>query len=542
MTRFRQLLLFCSWLISTCLLAQPALTVPELEIRAAVGAPTGAAQTNCNQAQDTLAQVVCSGKLTVGLRSDYPPYSSNVNNDFVGFEADMARELANRLSVKPVFAAVTPANRIALLGEGRVDVTIATMGHTLQRDSEVLFVTPHYYQSQTVVLGRKDHQLNTLDKIRGQTVCVTLGNSTNAELSAAGARLMIFDNAPRLVDALITGSCSLIAQDDSFLARYLQKSDFAATYDVKFGFAPLSWGMAVRRGGSDTLAAQLGKALGGMHADGTLQQLAHRHGVDLPYLQARRQLWSSGQCGDGMAALCSSKPRDSQLRPTRYADSVDRLEASIKAVTGLKVTLAMLKTEVAVNLFVEGIAFSLALVLGAVVSTVSFALLFGWALDSSRKWVRWPTRILLATMQSTPLILLMVLTGVVVSALKPTTPWPALLGALVVLGLCNGSNAGQAIAEAMTALKARRTASLRDAVRMASAQLVAFVVNATRGSPSASFIGVPELLSASTDIASFSSERITSYTLLLVFYMIVVATVAYVANRWRLRLERRAHG
>ena len=542
MTRFRQLLLFCSWLISTCLLAQPALTVPELEIRAAVGAPTGAAQTNCNQAQDTLAQVVCSGKLTVGLRSDYPPYSSNVNNDFVGFEADMARELANRLSVKPVFAAVTPANRIALLGEGRVDVTIATMGHTLQRDSEVLFVTPHYYQSQTVVLGRKDHQLNTLDKIRGQTVCVTLGNSTNAELSAAGARLMIFDNAPRLVDALITGSCSLIAQDDSFLARYLQKSDFAATYDVKFGFAPLSWGMAVRRGGSDTLAAQLGKALGGMHADGTLQQLAHRHGVDLPYLQARRQLWSSGQCGDGMAALCSSKPRDSQLRPTRYADSVDRLEASIKAVTGLKVTLAMLKTEVAVNLFVEGIAFSLALVLGAVVSTVSFALLFGWALDSSRKWVRWPMRILLATMQSTPLILLMVLTGVVVSALKPTTPWPALLGALVVLGLCNGSNAGQAIAEAMTALKARRTASLRDAVRMASAQLVAFVVNATRGSPSASFIGVPELLSASTDIASFSSERITSYTLLLVFYMIVVATVAYVANRWRLRLERRAHG
>ena len=33
----------------------------------------------------------------------------------------------------------------------------------------------------------------------------------------------------------------------------------------------------------------------------------------------------------------------------------------------------------------------------------------------------------------------------------------------------------------------------------------------TRGSASASFIGVPELLSASTDIASFSSERGTTY-------------------------------
>ena len=556
MTRATPLLIVCMWLVTSWVLAQPVPPTTHVQSHAVAGAALGAAPSvgrdNCDQAKDRLAQVLCGGKLTVGLRADYPPYSSTVGNHFVGFEADMASELATRLGVKPIFSAVTPANRIALLGEGRVDVTVATMGHTVQRDGEVLFVMPHYYQSQTVVLGRKEVQVNTLDQLRGQTVCVTLGNSTNAELAAAGARLMIFDNAPRLVDALITGSCSLIAQDDSFLARYLQQSDFAAAYDVKFGFAPLSWGMAVGRGGSNTLAAQLGKALERMHADGTIQQLARKHGVDLPFLETQQQLWKSGVCDGAMASAgCAPAPRDSRLAPTRFAPTVDVLEERIKQVTGVKVTLAMLKTQVAVELFAEGVAFSLALVLGAVASTIAFALLFGQTLDSRFRLVRWPMRTLLATMQSTPLILLMVLAGVVVSALKPGSPWPALLGAITVLGLYNGSNAGQAITEAMAVLKAQTAshkdgehqgvASLAAAVRMASAQMVAFVVNSTRGSACASFIGVPELLSASTDIASFSSERITTYTLLLIFYTGVVGTVAYFANRWRVRTLGLAH-
>jgi polar amino acid transport system substrate-binding protein len=74
--------------------------------------------------------------------------------------------------------------------------------------------------------------------------------------------------------------------------------------------------------------------------------------------------------------------------------------------------------------------------------------------------------------------------------------------------------------------------SIRQAMRRSRAQLVAFVVNATRGSPAASVIGVPELLSALTDISSFSSERITTYTLLLLFYMLLVSAVVMLGNLW----------
>ena len=54
----------------------------------------------------------------------------------------------------------------------------------------------------------------------GRTVCVTVGNGSNAELVSQGARLMLFDEAGVLPDRLKDQTCTLAAQDDSFFAKY----------------------------------------------------------------------------------------------------------------------------------------------------------------------------------------------------------------------------------------------------------------------------------------------------------------------------------
>ena len=71
----------------------------------------------------------------------------------------------------------------------------------------------------------------------------------------------------------------------------------------------------------------------------------------------------------------------------------------------------------------------------------------------------------------------------------------------------------------------------------AATQIVAFLVNAAKGTPVASFIGAPEWLSALTDITSFSSGRVTTYCLLLIFYTVVVMGVVWLCNRLRSFLE-----
>jgi len=60
-----------------------------------------------------------------------------------------------------------------------------------------------------------------------------------------------------------------------------------------------------------------------------------------------------------------------------------------------------------------------------------------------------------------------------------------------------------------------------------------------QGTPIASFIGAPELLSSLTDITSFSSGRATTYTILLVFYTSVVMVVVWLCGKFQRYLERR---
>ena len=519
-------------LLLAAVLALPATAAPAVgsALQALLDAARPAPGQACTQAADKLARLLCKGRLRVGIRGDYPPFSSRVDGQPQGFEIDLARALASRLGIGVDFTSVTPANRIAALAEDRADLVIATMGHTTTRDAQALFVRPHYYQSRTVVVGRRGQALSGMADMMGRTVCVTLGNNTNAELAGHGARLLLFGGIQQLVDQLSQGSCALVAQDDSLFAHYFLQADFAARYEVKFGFSPVPWGAAVGRDGGERLAQALGVALRDMHQDGSLLQLARRHGIDTTVLEAEQLRFSAPPCLGATAPgdpRCVAAPHDNRLAPTAFAPAVASFETWLQQAAGMQLTLAMLKTQVALKLFLQGIGFSLALVGGAMAATMALALGFGAGLAAKSRWLRWPLRGLLMAMQSTPMVLLMIFAGVISSALGPSSAWTALAAAIAVLGLFNGSNAGQALAEAR-----EEGGTLRQAVGRSRAQLVAFVVNATRGSPAASIIGVPELLSAQTDIASFSSDRLTTFTLLLLFYMAVVSVVVWLGQRW----------
>ena len=502
-----------------------------------------AAQKNsCDAAVDALSRVRCSKTLRVGVRTGYPPFAFDDAGTPRGFEIDLARQLAESLGVTPAYVTVTPANRLAMLAEGRVDVVIATMGHTLQRDREALFVRPHYYQSQTIVLGRKDLDVSGLVKLRGNTVCVTIGNSTNAELSVNGARLKLFDKASLLIDELKLGGCSLVAQDNSFFASYLQQRDFAALYETKFGFGPLPWGIAVARADGGRLADVLGLSLRQFHMSGALQGSAKKYKIDAQFLDQQQVVWAGANCSQITSLTdrtCVIAPRDNQLEPTSFAPAINDVEKYVQQKTGLKVGLVMLKTGVGLHLLFEGMAFSVVLVLGAVLATWAMGWAFARGLDAHQPALRWATRFLLWPLQSTPLILLMVLAGIVVSITGVRSPYMALAAAVVMLGLYHGCSAGQAIAEAMGTLRQERAPKLpamSAAVYRARVAFATAMVNAARSSPVASLVGVPELLSAMNDVASFSGERITTYTLLLIFYALLVAVVQRLVSGWQGRL------
>ena len=71
--------------------------------------------------------------------------------------------------------------------------------------------------------------------------------------------------------------------------------------------------------------------------------------------------------------------------------------------------------------------------------------------------------------------------------------------------------------------------------RICAIQFRACIINATKASPLAAFIGAPDLLSVLTDITSNSGERTVTFIVLALFYVVMVQTVillsAYLVKR-----------
>jgi polar amino acid transport system substrate-binding protein len=496
---------------------------------------------------DRLAIVLCADRIRIGVRADYPPFAVGAVRR--GYEVDLARTIASRLGVKPRLVTVTSGNRLFLLGENRVDVVIATLGHNDLRDGTVRFIRPHYYRSETVIVGPRDIAAAGWADLVGRTVCVTIGNVSNAELSSHAARLMLFDGPERLLDELKAGTCTLIAQDDSFFAASFAEPRFAALYNQKFGFAPVPWGMAVAQTNGDRLAQALSLISQILLRDGTLASLARTNGIATEFFEVQQRIWQRPDCNIASGSInpaCVMPPAASHLEPTRLADRVADVEAWVHRQTGITLTLPMLTTVPGWEMFETGLINSLLLVAGTIAATLACAVGFGALLGSRAVIVRYAVRIVTITLQSSPTVLTLVVAGTVANAVAVASSWTTLATSIVALGLTNGSHAGQAISEALRTLRAEAVTGGADGTRLfaralsrSAGQIIAFVVNATKATPIASFIGAPELLSALTDITSFSSERGTTYWVLLIFYSLIVVSVLWLCAALRSFLERR---
>ena len=105
---------------------------------------------------DALDDIKKKGTLVVGTKADYRPFGYlDPSGKIIGFEPDLAADVAKRLGVKLELVPVVASNRIQFLQQGKIDLMIATMSDTPERRKIVDIVEPDYYASGTNVLVKK---------------------------------------------------------------------------------------------------------------------------------------------------------------------------------------------------------------------------------------------------------------------------------------------------------------------------------------------------------------------------------------------------
>jgi polar amino acid transport system substrate-binding protein len=221
----------------------------------------------------SLDEIRARGVLVVGAKADYRPFGfRDEAGIIVGFEPDLATEIAKALGVKLKLVPVVATNRIALLKSGDLDLVIATMNVTPERAKQVDFVEPNYYASGVNVLAPKTAHLHVWQQLKDKPVCSVEGAAYLGQIKDRyGPDLHLYKNTDQVYAAVKAGEC-YAAYDDTALVGQLQTPGWG-DYEMPLRSVLLQpWGMAVKPGDTE-LASFVGDLVKKWHADGHIEQL-----------------------------------------------------------------------------------------------------------------------------------------------------------------------------------------------------------------------------------------------------------------------------
>lgn len=179
-----------------------------------------------NPQEDTLLQIQKRGKLIVGVREDAAPFGfRNEKGELQGYDIDLAGYIAEGIlgSEKSVeFVPVTASNRIMKLGSAEVDILVATMSITNQRQQILDFSMPYYIAGQAILVNSYAKEASLRD-FEGKKLIVVFGSTgeRNLRTNVPEVEVVGYKTYDEAYKALKAGKATGILADDTILMRYV---------------------------------------------------------------------------------------------------------------------------------------------------------------------------------------------------------------------------------------------------------------------------------------------------------------------------------
>ncbi len=250
----------------------------------ALGLMTALALTGCKSKS--------GDKLVVGLDDGFPPMGyRDDNGNLVGFDIDLAKEVAKRLDMEVEFKPINWNTNVQEVDAGNVDCLWNGMTITPERE-EKLLLSSAYMKNNQVLVVKSDSDYQTKDDLNGKVLALQAGSSAydafndeaNADFKESISQVLEYDNNVKALQDLEAGGCDVVLVDEVVANYYVTK--LGGPYRVLDGsLAAEEYAIGFKKDNTE-LKDKVEKALKEMAADGTLAKISNEwFGHDVTVIQ-----------------------------------------------------------------------------------------------------------------------------------------------------------------------------------------------------------------------------------------------------------------
>jgi polar amino acid transport system substrate-binding protein len=220
--------------------------------------------------------LVKAGQLTTCTHLPYPPFQSERNGKYEGFDVSLIDLVAGNLGVKQDIVD-TPFENFktgAFLNSEQCDLAAAGMTITAERKKNVDFSDPYFDATQAVLVDKKSG-INSLADVKAKGKKLGAQAQTTGEdyAKSKGFDPVSFESSDAVLSGLRSGQVQAVIIDYPVVQGWLKDKANADAFKVVDNLnTGEQYGFTVKKGNTKLLAA-INKAIKDAKADGTYKKL-----------------------------------------------------------------------------------------------------------------------------------------------------------------------------------------------------------------------------------------------------------------------------
>lgn len=232
-----------------------------------------------NEEASTLQRILDKKTLVLGLDDSFPPMGfRNENNEIVGFDIDVAKEVSKRLGVELVLQPISWTAKEQELNSYNIDCIWNGMSINEERKQAMSLSIPYLENSMSFVT-KTDSSINKLEDLKGKKIGVQSGSTAEeilqeAEIYSDLAEVVSYtDNITAFMDLEINQIDSVFL--DNVVANYYITSNNKPYKVLEEGLAEEEYAIGFRKQDVE-LCDKVNEILLEMKQDGSLAEISTR--------------------------------------------------------------------------------------------------------------------------------------------------------------------------------------------------------------------------------------------------------------------------
>ena len=236
--------------------------------------------TGCNENKETqgdvsLDKVKKAGEFVLGLDDSFPPMGfRDKDNNIVGFDIDLANEVANRMGVKLKTQPISWDAKEQELNTGKIDYIWNGMSVDAER-AAAMNLSDAYLKNR-MIFTVKDKALANLAALSGKKIAVQNGSTAQKLLDASAAgqaakEIVPFDDNQTALMDLEKGGVDAVFLDE-IVAKYWIVQNAKDYVVLEEGLSDEEYAIGFRKG-DQKLHDAVDSALAAMKADGKFDEI-----------------------------------------------------------------------------------------------------------------------------------------------------------------------------------------------------------------------------------------------------------------------------